>query len=368
MKSIANNKHIISKENLPFPIVLYPDFYGTYFAFKSKETDDKIYVCSCSKEAIQNYIKIKLSNNITDKIEHRIDFVNPSDFPIELISRIKNKNAFNKNKFIAALNFENKICHECNNATPNYKYCHEMYGCTFKQNYGWYINKKANEYGIHKQYKNYSLLPHEIRELIIFKSQVEYTAIEYLALIEKYSNQDINKIKTLKGKYINSLATHEFYMELLEPFNQEIFDAKYKIDKLTSKQNRQIWKIIENEVRQKFGHKKIGEAWTSETILYYNIEKIFPKYKIKRHYRPNILNGLELDIFISDLNIGIEYQGIQHFKPIKHWGGSEALAKLQYRDKLKKELCMKNNIRLIYFNFNEELSESEIRKRVSKFI
>jgi len=32
-----------------------------------------------------------------------------------------------------------------------------------------------------------------------------------------------------------------------------------------------------------------------------------------RHYRPDFLQGLELDIFIDELKIGMEYQGIQHF-------------------------------------------------------
>jgi len=130
------------------------------------------------------------------------------------------------------------------------------------------------------------------------------------------------------------------------------------------KQKRMIWNIIENEVREKFGHKKIGEAWTSETILYYIIRSLYPNMTIFRHYRPSFLQGLELDIFIKEFNVGIEYQGIQHFKPVTHWGGKQALEKLQERDKKKKEICNSLGIHLIYFKYNEGLSNELVLKKL----
>ena len=88
--------------------------------------------------------------------------------------------------------------------------------------------------------------------------------------------------------------------------------------------------------------------------------QIFPKEKVYRHYRPDYLEYLELDVFIPRLNIGIEYQGIQHFKPIDHWGGKESLARVIERDKKKKKLCLKNGVKLIYFYYYEELTMKEI--------
>lgn len=129
-----------------------------------------------------------------------------------------------------------------------------------------------------------------------------------------------------------------------------------------------IWRIIENEVRRKFGHKNIGEAWTSETILYYTVKKLFPNYKIYRHYRPGFLEGLELDIFIEEVNIGIEYQGIQHYKPVEHWGGKEALKELKKRDSCKKKLCEAQEVQLVYFKYNEGLSDDFVLTKLKPFM
>ena len=62
------------------------------------------------------------------------------------------------------------------------------------------------------------------------------------------------------------------------------------------------------------------------------------------------LNKLSLDFYLPEYNVGIECQGEGHFKPIKHFGGNE---KFEYRiknDNIKKEICDKNNIHLLYYS------------------
>ena len=81
------------------------------------------------------------------------------------------------------------------------------------------------------------------------------------------------------------------------------------------------------------------------------VEDIFKKKFIST--RPDFLLNkktkykLELDMYNEDLKFAIEYQGEQHYKPVKHWGGMKTLKSIQHRDKLKKELCIKNNVFLI---------------------
>ena len=58
---------------------------------------------------------------------------------------------------------------------------------------------------------------------------------------------------------------------------------------------------------------------------------------------------LSLDFYLPDYNIAIECQGRQHFEPIDYFGGEENFIKIQKRDKIKKELCLKNNIILLYY-------------------
>jgi hypothetical protein len=49
----------------------------------------------------------------------------------------------------------------------------------------------------------------------------------------------------------------------------------------------------------------------------------------------------------------IEFNGMQHYKPIKFFGGQEAFDYLQVRDKIKKQYCLENQIKLLIFSYTE---------------
>ena len=58
-------------------------------------------------------------------------------------------------------------------------------------------------------------------------------------------------------------------------------------------------------------------------------------------------NLLKFDFYLPDYNCCVEYQGIQHYKPVERFGGEEAFKENQRRDLLKKEYCENNNIKLL---------------------
>ena len=62
------------------------------------------------------------------------------------------------------------------------------------------------------------------------------------------------------------------------------------------------------------------------------------------------LETLVLDFFLPIHNIAIECQGIQHFKPLKIFGGEINYNKTIARDKLKLERCVNNNVKLLYYS------------------
>ena len=75
----------------------------------------------------------------------------------------------------------------------------------------------------------------------------------------------------------------------------------------------------------------------------------------------NIL-PLKFDFYLPDLNVCIEYDGIQHFKAVDFWGGDIGLKNIKKRDMIKTNFCLKNNITLIriaYFdkNIDKKLKE-----------
>ena len=66
---------------------------------------------------------------------------------------------------------------------------------------------------------------------------------------------------------------------------------------------------------------------------------------------------LPFDFYLPDNNCCIEYDGIQHFKPIEHFGGEKSLEKTKINDQIKNEYCNKNNIKLLRIKYTEDVME-----------
>lgn len=88
---------------------------------------------------------------------------------------------------------------------------------------------------------------------------------------------------------------------------------------------------LEEEVRRKLTELKID----------FIEEKKFDWLKYK--------SFMYLDFYLTEYNTAIECQGIQHFAPIKVFGGDEAFELNQKRDFTKYTLCKDNKIELLYF-------------------
>lgn len=120
-----------------------------------------------------------------------------------------------------------------------------------------------------------------------------------------------------------------------------------------------------NQVREESGLKKIGEGWTSETLLYKITKAIMKEYDIEvlHHYRPKWLAPQEVDVYfkVGCQEFGIEYQGIQHYKPIKVFGGVEGFENTVKRDKKKRQLCEEHNLKLLFFKYTDSITEGRVR-------
>lgn len=56
----------------------------------------------------------------------------------------------------------------------------------------------------------------------------------------------------------------------------------------------------------------------------------------------------------GNLDFLIEAQGIQHYQPVARFGGARGLHRQQYNDSLKKQYCIRNNIRLVVIPYYDE--------------
>lgn len=79
-------------------------------------------------------------------------------------------------------------------------------------------------------------------------------------------------------------------------------------------------------------------------------------YEYKTQYIPEDgeLGRMRFDFYIPKINTIVEYDGAQHFKPVGHWGGEEALARQKKSDQIKNDYCAKKGINLIRIPYTEK--------------
>ena len=77
---------------------------------------------------------------------------------------------------------------------------------------------------------------------------------------------------------------------------------------------------------------------------------------------------MELDVWIPSKKIGIEYQGEQHFFPVKHWGGQAALHKLQERDREKRIACKINGIKLVEIPYTWDGGRNSLIEQIQQVL
>lgn len=92
---------------------------------------------------------------------------------------------------------------------------------------------------------------------------------------------------------------------------------------------------------------KIISWFLDKNEIQYEEQKKFDGCKNKTH--------LPFDFYLSEYNICIEFQGIQHFKPVEHMNGNNGLLKRQKNDNIKREFCKKNGIGLLEINYSEKI-------------
>jgi hypothetical protein len=104
-------------------------------------------------------------------------------------------------------------------------------------------------------------------------------------------------------------------------------------------------------------------TWKSERRLYALVKSFFDDAVFQ--FKTDWLDLQSLDIFIPSLNIGIEYQGKQHYEPIDFFGGKKAFEELQLRDLKKKSLCAEHSVTLIEWRWTEDINRETLFEKLN---
>lgn len=111
--------------------------------------------------------------------------------------------------------------------------------------------------------------------------------------------------------------------------------------------------------------------WKNEKRLGEILFQIFPTEKIETQDSLGFLGRQRVDYSIRGLKLAFEYDGEQHFRPVRFGGISKEeaqqnFAKQQKWDKTKNRLCQREGYQLIRIAYNENLNAKYIQKKVAQ--
>lgn len=210
--------------------------------------------------------------------------------------------------------FGDDLCHLCNDTTPSMRWAHEMYEGKFNQFYGWYTTQERLASGAGRTV----LLPDAEPGLRVIWEKAD----------------------------ASRLPRHPEFSKAFKQWSQ----------------------LFENRLRARLGYVQIGDANRKETQLARFVEQAVKSLgvcaEVVRNARPKWLGGLELDIYVPELCLAIEYQGEQHSKPIEAWGGQDRFEQLLRRDQRKAELCAERGITLKCWDYSEDVTQTAVNNFV----
>src|SRR6478735_9311369 len=142
---------------------------------------------------------------------------------------------------------------------------------------------------------------------------------------------NINDYKNMNSKLNFKCLKHNFEFS---QYIKHILNGVYGCKKCNRKKNKSELVI---------------EKYFIENNIYYIPQKSFEDLKYK--------SKLFFDFYLSEYNICIEFDGEQHYKPIKFFGGDNKFDNIKKCDKLKNDYCKENNIKLYRIGFKENILE-----------
>ena len=124
---------------------------------------------------------------------------------------------------------------------------------------------------------------------------------------------------------------------------------------------RTDWRLARTKIRTRLtAEGVIRPKWKHELSLFQAVREHCPDTLYQ--YRPDWLGRQSLDLYIPSIRTAIEYQGIQHSRPVAFFGGEEALAHRQELDEQKRQLCAANGVRLIEWPYDMDPTGANVRK------
>jgi len=300
---------------------------------------------------------------------------------IEKLKKIKHKFKYIKilNLKEAIHNYKNqqdKIKIKCvyfndyKEITWKYLFSKEIKQCKFENNYNVYKKKIKRKGWILEETKESFIQKYKENG---YKSKINARCLKCNNISIKNFNEFLYSNVGCKYCSNNTFLTYNKFLnkakeihdnKYIYDFNEEWWVMNYKHSQKTNikikcKKHGFFYQKVFNHLRGN-GCPKCSES-KGERLL----REIFDENGLKYKYQyPK--NGFIFDFYLIDFDLYIEYDGIQHFKPIDFAGKGEQWAlnnfqKIKENDLKKNKYCLENNLSLIripYWTPEEELKRN----------
>jgi len=288
-------------------------------------------------KSLNNYlIKSKTAhNNFYDY--SKICYIN-SHTPVIIICPIhgefkQNLNNHSNGQICPKCSYENKF----NNNDNFIKKAKEIYNDKYDYSKVDYINAKTKVQIICPSHGSFHITPQQFlyNKTGCKKCSLEKKSDTLYDFIKKSNIVHNNKYDYSKVKYINSRTKVTITCTIHGDFDQL---PNLHIHRRTGCPKCSISK-----------NEKIITQILEENNITFISQKKFTNCKDKR--------TLPFDFFLPDYNLCIEYDGEQHFKSIKYFGGDKKLTEIKKHDTIKNDFCYTNNIELLRIRYDENVAE-----------
>ena len=172
--------------------------------------------------------------------------------------------------------------------------------------------------------------------------------------------------------YGNIKLTHEEFINRIKKINNDIEIIGEYINNSTKikcrcKVDNHIWETVPSDLLRDIGCPKCNSSKGEKRIAKYLDDKNIEYEEQYRFKDCKFKKQLPFDFYISSLNTIIEYDGEQHYKIVKHFGGLDEFIDTKIRDTVKTIYCKENNIKLIrisYWDFDriEEILDRKVEE------
>ena len=220
------------------------------------------------------------------------------------------------------------------------------------------------------------------KAMLIHGSKYDYSLVEYknnytkvkIICIEhgEFEQRPDNHLTGQRcGKcYGKNRKTSDFILEANKihknkyDYSESIYNNSFEKIKIICKIHGVFEQISTNHINNRHRcptcNKSNGELLIKEYLDNKEINYITQK----RFAKCRDIRELPFDFYLPDTNICIEYDGIQHFKAFKIWGGEIGLLNRQKKDKIKNNFCEDNKIKLIRIAYNEKIEDKLLTENV----